>query len=109
MELLSGLVDRFEWLVAGLVGAIISGWWHKASLIDVRGWLVFLITGVACAVFLTGIASNYLGVDEPRNITGIGFLLGSFGGSLIAAINRALWGADIWKFLMELVKGRLGG
>ncbi len=109
MELLNGLVDRGDWLLAGLVGAIISGWWHQASLLDWRAWTVFLITGVACAVFLTGIASNYLGVHEPRNIAGVGFLLGSFGGALIAAINRALWSADIWKFLMDLIKGRLGG
>lgn len=73
MDLLNGLADRGEWLVAGLVGAIISGWWHKAGLLDWRSWMVFLVTGVACAVFLTGIASNYLGVAEPRNITGVVF------------------------------------
>lgn len=77
MDILNGLADRGEWLVAGLVGAIISGWWHKAGLLDWRAWLVFLITGVACAVFLTGIASDYLGVADPRNTTGVGFLLGS--------------------------------
>ncbi|WXF86372.1 MFS transporter [Pseudomonas syringae pv. atrofaciens] len=109
MDILNGLADRGEWLVAGLVGAIISGWWHKAGLLDWRAWLVFLVTGVACAVFLTGIASDYLGVADPRNTTGVGFLLGSFGGALIRAVNRALWAADIWKFLLKLIKGKLGG
>ncbi|KPY90843.1 hypothetical protein ALO43_200093 [Pseudomonas tremae] len=46
---------------------------------------------------------------DPRNTTGVGFLLGSFGGALISAINRALWAADIWKFLLELIKGKLDG
>ncbi len=46
MDILNGLADRGEWLVAGLVGAIISGWWHKAGLLDWRAWLVFLVTGV---------------------------------------------------------------
>jgi len=109
MDLLNAWMDRCEWLAAGLVGAVISGWWHKAGLLDWRAWVIFLLTGVACAVFLTGIASSYMGIADPRNVAGVGFLLGSFGGSLMAAVNRALWAADIWKFLMELIKGRLGG
>jgi hypothetical protein len=109
MEWLGGLLERSEWLVAGLLGAVISGWWHQSELSGWRARIIFVITGAACSVYLTGIASSYLGIADPRNVTGVGFLLGSFGGASIAAINRALLAADIWKFLSELVRSRFNG
>ena len=38
-------------------------------------------------------------------VAGIGFLLGTFGGSLLAAINRAIKAADLW----ALIRQRFGG
>jgi len=49
--------------------------------------------------------STYLGVTEPKIVAGIGFLLGAFGGSLLAAINRAIKSADLW----ALIRQRFGG
>lgn len=95
--------------MAGLLGAIVSGWWHRIQLIDWRAWAVFVVTGACCSVYLTGIASGYMGVAEPRNVVGVGFLLGSFGGSTMSAVNRALLAADIWKFLTDLVRSRFDG
>ncbi|RRV06821.1 MFS transporter [Pseudomonas sp. v388] len=109
MEWLGELAQRSEWLMAGLLGAVISGWWHKTELVDWRARIIFVITGATCSVYLTGIASNYLGIADPRNVAGVGFLLGSFGGASMAAINRALLAADIWKFLTELVRNRFDG
>ena len=109
MEWLGELAQRTEWLMAGLLGAVISGWWHKAELIGWRARTIFVVTGACCSVYLTGIASSYLGIADPRNIAGVGFLLGSFGGASMAAINRALLAADIWKFLTELVRSRFDG
>ena len=40
-------IDRFELLIAGLVGAVIASWWHKDYLADWRAWVIFLITGGA--------------------------------------------------------------
>lgn len=108
MELLQRLldkIDRFELLIAGLVGAVVASWWHKDELTDWRAWLVFLITGLACSFYLTSMVSTYLGVTEPKIVVGIGFLLGSFGGSLMTAINRAIKSADIWAFIRQ----RFGG
>ena len=109
MEWLGELLERSDWLMAGSLGAVISGWWHKSELIDWRARIIFVITGAACSVYLTGIASSYMGIADPRNIAGVGFLLGSFGGAAMAAINRALLAADIWKFLTELVRSRFDG
>ena len=98
-------IDRFELLIAGLVGAVIASWWHKDDLGDWRAWVIFLITGVACSIYLTSMVSTYLGVTEPKIVAGIGFLLGAFGGSLLAAINRAIKSADLW----ALIRQRFGG
>jgi hypothetical protein len=98
-------IDRFELLIAGLVGAVIASWWHKDDLNDWRAWMIFLITGMACSIYLTSMVSTYLGVTEPKIVAGIGFLLGAFGGSLLAAINRAIKSADLW----ALIRQRFGG
>lgn len=98
-------IDRFELLIAGLIGAVVASWWHKDDLSDWRAWMVFLITGVACSLYLTSMVSTYLNVTEPKIVAGIGFLLGTFGGSLLAAINRAIKAADLW----ALIRQRFGG
>jgi len=106
MELLYRLLDRLDtWFTAGLLGAIAASWWHRDDLVDRKAWVIFIFSGAACAHYLTGLVSTYLGVVEPRSVAGIGFLLGTFGGSLIAAITRAIKAADLWAFIRQ----RFGG
>lgn len=105
MDFLHRLLDRLDLLIAGLLGVIVASWWHKDDLTDWRAWMIFLITGVSCSLYLTGMVSAYLGVTEPSIVAGIGFLLGTFGGSLLAAINRAIKAADLW----ALIRQRFGG
>ena len=74
MELLQRLlhkIDRFELLIAGLVGAVVASWWHKDDLADWRAWLIFLITGIACSLYLTSKVSTYLGVTEPKIVAAL--------------------------------------
>jgi hypothetical protein len=105
MDFLHRLSERADWMMAGLFGVIAASWWHKDDLNDWKAWVVFLITGVACALYLTGIVSTYLSITEPGNVAGIGFLLGAFGGSLMTAINRAIKAADLW----SLIRQKFGG
>lgn len=105
MDFLHRLFDRLDLIMAGLLGALISSLWHKDDLTDKRAWLIFLVTGVACALYLTGMVSDYLGITKPNNVAGVGFLLGTFGGSLMAAINRAIKAADLW----ALIRQKFGG
>lgn len=105
MEFLHRLLDKIDLLFAGLLGALISSLWHKDDLVDRKTWLIFLITGVSCALYLTGMVSTYFGITDPSNMAGVGFLLGTFGGSLMAAINRAIKAADLW----ALIRSKFGG
>ncbi|WP_025129960.1 hypothetical protein [Pseudomonas sp. PH1b] len=106
MEFLYRLLDRLDtWVTPGLVGAFAASWWRRDDLVDRKPWAVFIISGAVCVHHLTGLVSAYLGVVEPRRVAGIGFLLGTFGGSLIAAITRVIKAADLWVF----IRSKFGG
>jgi hypothetical protein len=105
MECFHRLLNKLDWMIAGLFGALVATRWHKDDLTDRKAWLLFLFTGMACAHYLTGLVSTYFSIVEPRSVAGVGFLLGTFGGSLIAAITRAIKAADLW----SVIRSRFGG
>ncbi len=44
MEFFHRMLDKAEWIIAGLFGAIVASWWHKDDLTDWKAWVIFLIT-----------------------------------------------------------------
>jgi paired small multidrug resistance pump len=86
-------------------GAITANFWHRDDLVDRKAWAIVIFSGAVCAHYLTGLISPYFGVVELRSVAGVGFLLGTFGASLIAAIIRAIKAADLWAFIRQ----RFGG
>jgi len=104
------LQSLHDWLVSlklgaiGLLGAGLASRAHRSELLTTVDWFVFLATGWACATFLSGLAVAQLGI-APEHTGAVGFLLGLFGGSLIAAVYRAIAAADLW----GMVKARFGG
>lgn len=105
MDFVYRLLDKIDVIFAGFIGSVVASWWHKGDFGDWKGWAIFMITGVSCALYLTGIISDHLGITDPSNVAGVGFLLGAFGGSLMTAINRAIKAADLW----ALIRSRFGG
>ena len=105
MDLFHRLLDKLDWAIAGFLGSVAAAWWHRDDLVNRKAWAVFIFSGAVCAHYLTGLVSAYFGIDEPRSVAGVGFLLGTFGGSLIAAITRAIKAADLW----ALIRQRFGG
>lgn len=103
MELLGRLWEGFQWAIAGLFGALIAVPFQR-DLKTARGIVVFVFTGSACAHYLTGLVGDYFSIN-PSSAGGIGFLLGAFGGSLIAAVMKAIETADLW----GLIRSRFGG
>lgn len=103
MEYLQKWFAHFELLIAGVVGAIIALPFQR-DLKTNSSKLVFIFSGAACAHYLTGLATHFLEID-PSSAGSIGFLLGAFGGSMIAAVMRGITNADLW----ALVRGRFGG
>ena len=97
MDLVHAIISKLEWLFAGLVGAVVSVPLHQ-ELSTWKGKLFFIFTGIACAYFLTPFAMSQYSID-PALSGGVGFLLGAFGGSLLAAVVRAIKAADLVAFI----------
>lgn len=103
MEYLHNWLVKLDLFIAGLIGAVIALPFQPE--LRTRGAkLVFIFSGAFCAHYLTALVAHYLHID-PGAAGSVGFLLGAFGGSLIAAVMRALNQSDLW----ALVRGRLGG
>lgn len=105
MEFVGRLLEKVDVIFAGFIGALVASWWHKADLVNWKAWAIFMVTGISCALYLTGMVSAHLGITDPSNVAGVGFLLGTFGGSLMTAINRAINAADLW----SLIRSKFGG
>lgn len=103
MELLQKWFAHLELMFAGLVGAIIALPFQR-DLKTRSSKVVFILSGAACAHYLTPLAVYQLEIDAA-SAGSVGFLLGAFGGSLIAAVMRAINHSDLW----SLVRGRFGG
>ena len=103
MNLLDRLVANAEIAIAGLIGAIIVVPLEK-ELTTWQGKLFFVFSGVACAYYTTPLAVSKWSIS-PELSGCVGFLLGAFGASLLAAGLRFVKSAD----LIALIKSRFGG
>lgn len=105
MEFVGRIVEKVDILIAGLIGAMVASWWHKADIGNWKAWVIFMITGIACAWYLTSMVSDHFSITDPSKVAGVGFLLGAFGGSIMTAIHRAINAADLW----SVIRSRFGG
>lgn len=103
MEWFHKLITEFQWAVAGLFGSLVAVPFQR-DLKTKQAIITFVLSGVAIAHFMTQPVCYYLSIEQG-SVGGIGFLLGAFGGATIAAVMKAIEGADIW----ALIKARFGG
>lgn len=88
-----------------MMGALVAVPFHDDKSLKGRLW--FVCSGIACSYFLTGWWSWFYSI--PNNLAGaVGFLLGAFGGSLVAAVIRKIQTADLAS-LIEAIKSKFGG
>ena len=88
--------------VAGGIGATIAVQFHP-NVSGRKPIFVFIFTGTMIAHFMTAFIAEYFKI-QPSSYGAVGFMLGAFGGSLFAAITKALQSAD----LLEFIKSKLG-
>lgn len=95
--------EEISLLVGVIVGAVVGVWFQK-EIVTWRDRVAYALIGVACGYYLTPPAMAYFGIDASFT-AGAGFVVGAFGGSILAAVFKALGNLD----LLALVKNRIGG
>ena len=72
-------------LLAGFIGAIIGTDWPKVKTV-IQG-VVTVLSGTASAIYLTPLVAKQLGWDQPHQMIGLSFLLGTLGLRTVQAFN----------------------
>ena len=89
--------------VAALVGALV-GVFAQKEMSTWRQRAVFVVSGVAIGYYITPLVLDLYSIKTE--LTGaVGFLLGAFGGGIMAALYKAIGNLD----LLEYIKSRIGG
>jgi hypothetical protein len=104
LETLKSWLDHADMIIAGLFGAFVALPFHKDARASRLDAFVFLMSGGVCAHFLTPLVAAQFSIGSG-SLGSVSFMLGAFGGSMIAAIIRAIQTADLW----ALVKSKFGG
>ena len=81
---------QLDWnqLLAGFIGAIIGTDWPKIKT-AVQG-AVTVLSGTASAIYLTPLVAKQLGWDQPHQMIGLSFLLGTLGLRTVQAFNTVI-------------------
>ncbi|MNJ55117.1 hypothetical protein D3C77_505910 [compost metagenome] len=90
-------------IAAAFIGAMV-GVFAQKDIATRKQMLVFVCSGVAIGYYVTPLVLDLYSIRTE--LTGaVGFLLGAFGGGIMAAIYKTIGNLD----LLELVKNRIGG
>lgn len=103
MEWIEKLYFHLQWAVAGFFGSL-AALPFQSDLKGKRAIAAFMMSGTAIGHFLAKPVCAYLSI-ESGSAGGIGFLLGAFGGAIIAAVLKTIEAADLW----SIIRQRFGG
>lgn len=78
---------HMDWnqLLAGFIGAIIGTDWPRIKTI-LQG-VITVLSGTASAIYLTPLVAKQIGWDQPHQMIGLSFLLGTLGLRTVQAFN----------------------
>jgi paired small multidrug resistance pump len=107
-------MDGFEKLwhfigdaIIGAIGALLALQFNKEALKSWRTVFVFIGTGAVISFFCAPVIMKLFGI-EPGTAAAVAFLVGALGGSILAAVIKAIENADLWEFFKSMVRSRLG-
>lgn len=75
-------------LLAGFIGALIGTDWKKIR--NVFQGIITVLSGTASAIYLTPIMAHQLGWEQPHQMIGLSFLLGTLGLRTVQAFNLVI-------------------
>jgi hypothetical protein len=82
-------MDKFQidlnTLLAGFVGSLIGTDWKRVKNV-VQG-AITVLSGTASAIYLTPMVAKQIGWEQPHQMIGLSFLLGTLGLRTVQAFN----------------------
>jgi uncharacterized membrane protein len=75
-------------LLAGFIGAVIGTNWNQIKSV-IQG-IITVLSGTASAIYLTPIMAHQLGWEQPHQMIGLSFLLGTLGLRTVQAFNLVI-------------------
>ena len=85
-------MDKFQidlnTLIAGFIGALIGTDWKK-----IKTWIqgtVTVLSGTASAIYLTPMVAKQIGWEQPHQMIGLSFLLGTLGLRTVQTFNMVI-------------------
>lgn len=103
MNLTEKLQEELGLLVGVIVGALVGVLCQK-EIVTWRERVSHGVVGLGCGYYLTPIVMSWYSISQDL-VGGVGFIVGVFGASIIAAVFKAIGNLD----LAALVKSRIGG
>ena len=78
---------HIDWnqLLAGFIGAVIGTDWPKIK--SLMQGIITVLSGTASAIYLTPLVAKQIGWDQPHEMIGLSFLLGTLGLRTVQAFN----------------------
>ena len=78
---------HIDWnqLLAGFIGAVIGTDWPKIK--SLMQGIITVLSGTASAIYLTPLVAKQVGWDQPHEMIGLSFLLGTLGLRTVQAFN----------------------
>jgi hypothetical protein len=78
---------HIDWnqLLAGFIGAVIGTDWPKIK--SIMQGIITVLSGTASAIYLTPLVAKQIGWDQPHEMIGLSFLLGTLGLRTVQAFN----------------------
>jgi hypothetical protein len=78
---------HIDWnqLLAGFIGAVIGTDWPKIK--SIMQGIITVLSGTASAIYLTPLVAKQIGWNQPHEMIGLSFLLGTLGLRTVQAFN----------------------
>jgi hypothetical protein len=78
---------HIDWnqLLAGFIGAVIGTDWPKIK--SLMQGIITVLSGTASAIYLTPLVAKQIGWNQPHEMIGLSFLLGTLGLRTVQAFN----------------------
>lgn len=95
--------DDLGLIAAALIGALV-GVFAQKDIATRKQMVVFVLSGLAIGYYVTPLVLDLYSI-KPELTGAVGFLLGAFGGGIMAAVYKAIGNLD----LVELIKNRISG